>query len=75
MMCYADLLRKYAEQNRQTVRATPVAGCPACDGKRLHTPEEKAHHPLMGHGTMNGRDYSYSRVEIVENRAQGAFGG
>jgi len=32
--------------------------CPACENKRLHGPEDWAHHPYAGHG-FNGQAWTH----------------
>jgi hypothetical protein len=64
-----DIVKELADRNRLTVARTPAAGCPACRHQRVHrTAEEKAFHPLMGHGTPDGKTYSYARAEVVGAR-------
>lgn len=35
----------------QLIARTPAPGCPACEARRRHAPEERReYHPLAGHG-------------------------
>ena len=35
-----------------------MSDCPACEAKRLHTPEEMKYHPYAGHG-FNGVEWTH----------------
>jgi hypothetical protein len=49
---------------------TPAPGCPACEGKRIHTPAERAQfHPFAGHGFARGQGWSHPELDD-QRRAQ-----
>jgi len=61
-----DIVKELHDRNRLTVDRTPAVGCPGCMANRLHTPSEKAqYHPLSGHGSPDGKRYTYQRVEVI----------
>jgi hypothetical protein len=37
--------------------------CPACENKRVHTPEDWKHHPYAGHGYQDGQGWSHRDLE------------
>lgn len=43
----------------ELVFSTPVADCPACAEKRLHTTEDWKHHPYVGHGMTREQGWSH----------------
>lgn len=41
--------------------------CPACEEKRLHTPEDWSHHPYKGHGYTKEWGWTHPDLKPKEN--------
>ena len=46
--------------------------CPACESKRLHTPEDWAQHPYAGHGYVPGHGWTHPDLEPVKEEENDA---
>jgi hypothetical protein len=69
---FRPLLEKLAARRRALIQATPAPGCPGCLENRLHTADEdRRHHPLKGHGTNNGREWSHPALAPVKSQEKG----
>ena len=43
-----------------------MSDCPACEAKRLHTPEEMKYHPYAGHG-FNGAEWTHPDLDPAKH--------
>ena len=50
-----------------------MSDCPACEAKRLHTPEEMKYHPYAGHG-FNGSVWTHPDLDPARQTAAAAEG-